>query len=51
MEESHTVNHAHQLEHKFDKWEIRRKIMKVVTDNAKNAINLLAVISETYDLT
>ncbi|CAI6369807.1 unnamed protein product [Macrosiphum euphorbiae] len=55
MEESHTaVNLAHQLEDTFDKWEIGGKIMTVVTDNARNAINavqLLTNISETYDVT
>lgn len=40
MEESHSaVNIAHQLKNTFDKWEIERKIMAVVTDNARNIIN------------
>jgi len=54
MEESHTaVNLAHQLEDTFGKWEIGGKIMTVVTDNARNSINavqLLTNISETYDV-
>lgn len=55
MEESHTaVNLAHQLEDTFDKWEIGRNVMTVVTDNARiivNAVNSLTNLSETYDLT
>jgi len=48
-----TVNLAHQLEDTFDKWEIGGKIMTVVTDNARNAIyavQLLTNISVTYDV-
>lgn len=45
------INLAHQLEDKFDKWEISSKIMIVVTNNEKNVVNSLMNISETYDLT
>lgn len=55
LEEFHTaVNLARQLEDTFDKCGIEGKVMTVVTDNARNAINsvhLLTNISETNDLT
>jgi hypothetical protein len=55
LKESYTaVNLAHQLEDTSHKREIGGKIMIVVTDNARNAINavqLLTNISETNDLT
>lgn len=56
MKKSHSAaNLAHKLKDTFDKWEIEKKIMTVVTDNAKNIINAINTliytnISETYDL-
>lgn len=55
MEESHTAsNLAYQLENTFEKWEIDQKVITVVTDNAKNVLNavqMLSNVSETNDLT
>jgi len=46
MEESHTAsNLAHQLENTFEKWEIDQKVITVVTDNTKNAINAVQILS------
>lgn len=55
MKESHTAsNLAYQLENTFEKWEIDQKVITVVTDNAKNVLNavqMLSNVSETNDLT
>lgn len=55
MEDRHTaVNLANHLEITFNKWEINQIVIAVVTDNAKNilnAVNLLSNVVEKHDLT
>lgn len=55
LNDRHTaLNLANQLEITFNKWEINQKMMAVVTDNAKNvlnAIDLLSNISEKNEFT
>jgi len=48
MEERHTaLNIADKLENVFSSWEIKDKVTTVITDNAKNVVNAVQLLSNT----
>ncbi|KAL4132406.1 hypothetical protein QTP88_009560 [Uroleucon formosanum] len=48
MEERHTaLNIADKLENVFSNWEIKDKVTTVITDNAKNVVNAVQLVSNT----
>jgi|UniRef100_A0A2S2RA24 hypothetical protein len=48
MEELHTaLNISDKLENVFSKWEIKDKVTTITTDNAKNVVNAVQLISCT----
>jgi len=48
MEERHTaLNIADKLENVFSNWEIKDKVTTVITDNAKNVVNAVQLLSNT----
>jgi len=48
MEERHTaLNIFEKLENVFSKWEIQDKVTTVITDNAKNVVNAVQLLSCT----
>lgn len=48
MEERHTaLNIADKLENVFFSWEIKDKVTTVITDNAKNVVNAVQLLSNT----
>lgn len=48
MEERHTaLNISEKLENVFSKWEIQDKVTTVITDNAKNVVNAVQLLSCT----
>jgi len=48
MEERHTaLNIAEKLENVLSNWEIKDKVTTVITDNAKNVVNAVQLLSNT----
>ncbi|XP_043258578.1 E3 SUMO-protein ligase ZBED1-like [Colletes gigas] len=52
MEERHTAqNLADELQRTLEEWEINSKVVAIVTDNAKNMVNAISLLSEVSDNT
>lgn len=51
MEERHTAeNLAIQLGNTFNEWEVNSKVIAVVTDNARNIVNAISLISSDTNI-
>lgn len=51
MEERHTAeNLAIHLGNTFNEWEVNSKVIAVVTDNARNIVNAISLISSDTNI-